>query len=203
MFLFASLWLSISLLTNGQEAISLSGKVTDTENVGIAYVSIYNSDKQGEISDEQGNFTIKNYSDSVTFRAVGYKDLRISFNDLKRNSHVKLEAKVVELSGITVSSKKTIWLGYSGEKEVVTSFLLKSVGKSENGILIKNPGYIAAFLKTVKVKVGFEGSPKLPYRINIYAVDKEGFPIENILKKDIVFTPKSRKMKWHQFRLDD
>lgn len=50
---------------------------------------------------------------------------------------------------------------------------------------------------------GFKGNLKLPLRINLYNLDAEGLPNENILKQPIVFTPNSARMKWYEFDISD
>ena len=195
--------LLVSIQTLGQDFDFVQGRVTDTENNEIANVSIYDSKGKGIISDKNGNFIFKTFTDSLTFSAVGFKARKIAFLDLHKNPLIKLETQIFELNGILITNKKTIWLGYANEKQTVISFALKSSGVSENGIRILRPTHITGFLKTVKVKVGFNGKPKLPLRVNIYNLNEFGLPADNILKKDIVFTPTSKKVKWYKFSVED
>ncbi|MGB4973035.1 MAG: carboxypeptidase-like regulatory domain-containing protein, partial [Cyclobacteriaceae bacterium] len=80
--LLCLLCIGISLLSNAQSEITVSGKVTDNTGVGLPSVNIIiENTTTGVVSDLDGNFTIQANSNQVLiFRMVGMEEVRQPIN---------------------------------------------------------------------------------------------------------------------------
>jgi len=89
----------------------ITGKIIDNDTQEpIPYVSIVLNEKNGGISNDEGNFSItipNNWlkNDSIYFSSVGYKTKAILIQKLK-NTTIKLEPEILELSSVYISGKK-------------------------------------------------------------------------------------------------
>ena len=183
----------------------LKGQVINQSGEGISYANIVTQvHKYGLISDEKGFFTLRVSStdDSVLFTSVGYEKVHLTFGDLLKNSEVILIQKVFSSNDFPTRDSKTIWVGYQGEKPADVTFNNINVPMAEIGLVIQKAGQYG-YLKKIKVNAGFKGKPKLPFRINVYALNERGLPGENILKKSIIFKPGSGNVKWYEFDISD
>ena len=195
-FFVLALILNFSLSGFCQEAIF---KVVDKEGIGVAYTTIFINERYALLADESGKFTLPKLldKDTLVFSAMGYKKLTLPYKRVK--SIVVLENSPISLSEIRIYPKKTLWLGYTGQEETIHNTNLAASMLFEKGILIFNNQNLQGFLSSVRVKVGFIGKPKLPYRINIYSIGKNGLPHNNLMNDEIIFIPKSKKLRWYEF----
>lgn len=177
-------------------------KVVDKDGIGIAYTTIFINERYALLADESGKFTLPKLleNDTLVFSAMGYKKLALPYKRVK--SIVVLENSSFSLSEIKIYPKKTLWLGYTGQEETIHNTNLAASMLLEKGILIFNNQNLQGFLSSVRVKVGFIGKPKLPYRINIYSIGKNGLPNNNLMNDEIIFIPKSKKLKWYEFDIN-
>ncbi len=58
------------------------------------------------------------------------------------------------------------------------------------------------YLESINVILGFNGNPVIPYRINVYSINKEGVP-DNLLNRKMVEVFPSKKMKNYKIDFKD
>lgn len=104
-----TLILAFLLIGNSLFSQTISGKILDTENNPIPYVTLQIGANYGVITNEEGVFTIEtdNFSDSntVTISCLGYKSLEFKLSDFTNLTYV-LEDSISELSEVFVTNKQ-------------------------------------------------------------------------------------------------
>lgn len=155
------------------------------------------------IADEKGDFNLSKFSetDTLTFSAIGFKKKTLLYRNLKTS--VVLDSALTQLSEVRIYQNQEVWLGYTDQKETIQTTNLLNSSLFETGIIVKNRERLKGTLSTIRIKAGFIGTPKLPYRVNVYSIGKDGLPAENLLKKEIIFIPKTKKLKWFEFNIDE
>jgi hypothetical protein len=181
----------ISFSTSAQ----LKGVVKDSiSGKPISYVNIWvQNENIGSTSEENGEFSINTTADkNLIFSALGY------------------EKKVTKISKSTIVTLKPI--EYQLDEVVVAKkFQSKQIeiGKTENPIYqafdngpridVKYFPYKSKYIKTKFIKqVAIETDSKIEnasFKIHFYSVDNNGFPGEELLKKDFIVSVKQGLIK--------
>ncbi len=99
--------LATASTVSAQEVLVLKGRVMDGRN-GVPYATLQLGNSTiGVCCNDQGDYELKvpagHAADSVLVRSVGYEPLRLSVNDLKSRSHIKLRPQAIELHEVNVS----------------------------------------------------------------------------------------------------
>lgn len=88
---------------------TISGKILDSNNKPIPYVTLQIGPNYGVITNEEGVFTLEidNFSDSdtVSISCLGYKSLEFKLSDFNKKSYL-LEDSISELSEVFVTNKQ-------------------------------------------------------------------------------------------------
>lgn len=177
----------------------LIATVQDTGGNAIPYASIIINNIYGTLADSCGKFKIFDYShnNSVEVISAEFHTKRLGHYELRQSPIIRLERKNIQEQKAV--SKTTELLGY--KKGKLFSIPLTINHNFDAGIIFPYPGK-RAYISKIAVHAGFKGSPILPVRMNIYSLDKENLPTENLLKKEIIFTPKNA-LEWLDFDLTE
>lgn len=209
--------LSLILIATGfsQEPI-LKGKITDSENLGLAYVNIGISMKHtGTVSNEDGEYKLKipsniSENDTVVFSYIGYKTIKKSVAELKNEkaSSIQMETEENQLEEIVFETKK--------QKDKKLGITSKGLGllhynfyttkeKEVNDRLSKELGMKFKLKKNCRLeKFNFAISQNefktLKFRINIYnLIDDQ--PKELLISDNIIFDIKNEEIDWKSIDL--
>ncbi|SOE20717.1 hypothetical protein SAMN06298216_1201 [Spirosomataceae bacterium TFI 002] len=192
--------------TNGQRPSEISGFITNKSEEPIPYCLIINDRTQiGHLSDSLGRFVISGIpSDKVIFKQLSFLTLETSIQSLQLDNRIQLVESPIALNKIEILPTRIDDIervGISRKSRIIKNYYLLKPGFGD-GIAIINKRSIVKKIKSVNVKVGFKGSPILPFRINLWSLNEDNFP-ENILgNKDIIIYPKD-KLTWENIDLID
>lgn len=104
--------------TISQQDISVSGKVVDNQNIGLAGVSIRSAGRTVGVTDDNGNFSFSIASNtSVSFESIGFVRVVRTFNQSQSNLTITMEDASSEISEVVVTAlgiqREDKALGYS------------------------------------------------------------------------------------------
>lgn len=182
-FFFFLFSLSLLAQTKGVVKDSLSGQP-------ISYVNIWvENENIATTSEEDGTFSINVATDkNLIFSALGYEKKTIKAS---QTAEVFLNAKAFDLDEVVISNSidtKRIIIGQT-ENTIAQAF--------DNGprIDVKYFPYNSAYQKTKYIKkVTLSTDSRIEdatVKIRFYRVDANGFPGEEMLKKDLIVTVKN------------
>ena len=183
------------LLANFSLFSQIKGKITDEKNQPIPFVNIWvENENIGTTSEENGEFII-NESDknkNLIFSALGFDKKIIKAID---NLQVVLKPSEIQLDEVVVIKKflsKEIEIGKVKDK-VLQAF--------DNGpkIDIKFFPYLEKYKKTKFInKISVFTDSKIEnatIKIHFYKIDKNGFPADELLQKDLIVSVKKGTIK--------
>lgn len=149
----------------------------------------------GTVSNENGEYNLSVpdslLNDLLKISMIGYKSESFSIKDFQKLSEIKLVESATVLNEVAVSVKKTktkILGNNTKTKSISGGFKNNSLG-AEMGVRlnIKHP---QTHLRKLMFNINSNSLDKLPiFRLNIYALDKHGNPLENILTQNIIISP--------------
>lgn len=168
--------------TKGIVTDSISGKP-------IPYVSIWiENQNQGTTSEENGEFTINTSSNAnLIFSALGFEKKKVKFSQA---NEVKLKPTSFELQEVLVSGRKQ-----TREREIgeVSGGIFQAFDSGLR-IDIKHFPYFPSYKKTKFIKkVTIYADSRIEnasIKIHFYSVATNGFPDQELLKKDLIVTVK-------------
>ena len=183
------------LLANFSLFSQIKGKITDEKNQPIPFVNIWvENENIGTTSEENGEFII-NESDknkNLIFSALGFDKKIIKAID---NLQVVLKSSEIQLDEVVVIKKflsKEIEIGKVKDK-VLQAF--------DNGLKIdiKFFPYLEKYKKTKFInKISVFTDSKIEnatIKIHFYKIDKNGFPADELLQKDLIVLVKKGTIK--------
>lgn len=190
---------SLCSFLNAQTIVT--GRIIDkTNGEPVPYAGIGIQGKTlGTLSDEEGYFSIIlkdiGASDSLKVSTIGYisRSFPISVAQQFQNESIYLSPASVQLNEVVVKPGKTYTL-VLGNKKYNKSIQCSFQGTEKNFL-----GVEAAIKANNKKgrEIWFENfnfylnknllEDSITFRLNLYAVNKEGLPGENILKKPVIF----------------
>ena len=123
-------FLMLSAFLFGQEQISVQGKVTDSENLGIPGVSVViEGTSQGTITDSEGNYNIEAPADAnLVFSFVGMQKVTVPVEG-QNEINVTMQPSTVDLDEVVV-------VGYG---EIKSKDLTSSIATVKSEELNKTP----------------------------------------------------------------
>jgi TonB-linked SusC/RagA family outer membrane protein len=184
--LLCLLCIGISLISNAQTAITVSGKVTDNKGIGLPSVNILiENTTTGVVSDLDGNFTIQANSNQVLiFRMVGMEEVRQPINgqttfNITLNESTDILDEVV-VTGFQEVERKL----FTGASENVKMSDIKIDGLSDVGRVLE--GRIAG-VSVDNVSGTFGTSPKIRIRGNasINGNNQPLFVVDGVILEDL------------------
>jgi hypothetical protein len=189
------LWLSFSVNVYGQQLAKgvlkddKSSEPVEFANIGIIGKGV------GTVSNENGEFTFSIpdslLNEKIRISRIGYKTLDLSVTDFKKQTTIKLSQNSTTLEEVAVSAKKlkVKIVGSDTKTNRVSAGFVKNNLGSELAIKIKikNPN---TQVRKFYINITKNNIAKPLFRFNVYSVDKDGRPKENILKQNILFEPK-------------
>lgn len=150
----------------------------------------------GTVSNEKGeyNFSIPDslQNSIIKFSLIGYKPRVLSAKKLGSLSTVYMAQDVKMLNEVKVSSKK-LKIKIKGNntltKNTTVSFQKNGLG-CEMAIRL-DVKHAHTQLRRLMLNIANNSTGAIPvFRFNIYKIDKEGYPKDNILTSNIIFEPK-------------
>ena len=195
------------LLFNGiifGQTYTYSGKLLDQNNSApIEYGHVYLKGKpNGTLSSIDGNFSLSNISenDTLIISCVGYEPLAFKYHkQLKKNIH--LTPRIYNLKSTEIKSGKS--------KMLKAGFLLSRIEKdkiggsyhalisdgqnfintsAQTGIFVENVGKKVGLIQNVAFFLHKEGVANTPFRLRLYAVNKDGKPANDLVNQNIIVT---------------
>jgi hypothetical protein len=205
---------TLSFCVYSQETKIISGKVINKEGYGIPYSSIEFKSKKGGIAcNEKGiyHWKIKNFTtkdkDTLIIRSMGYisKEVPIGIM-LDTLQSVILQRKIFELDEVVISNnikaynKKEKIAGNNNKPKGAFGFITPG---REIAIFIKDTNLVNKRIQSASYFISNKaGIPTTPFRVRIYSVNKQtGLPENDLLKKQIIFTPKNSG--WINIQIND
>lgn len=154
----------------------------------IEMVDVYNR-KNYTSTNEQGQFYISSNIDSITFRILGFKELKTTFQKLPKNDTIFLESKLFELEEIVLEKNhklkrlgKAVQTIYPKEP-YEERFFLRAVLKKDSKIV-----KIEDLVGVVKRKALFTDVdnkiPKKNYKVKIEQIRKVGIKEKGLFSVD-------------------
>lgn len=164
---------------------SLSLQAVEFANVGILNKGL------GTVSNEQGEFTLT-VPDSLlkqTLRVsmIGYQAKIFKISEVLKLATIELKPLAVNLNEVSVSAKKTKFkiLGNETRTDNVTAGFTTSYLGTELAVRL-NIKHKNTQLRKFKANIVTGGASNPAFRLNVYKVDKNGAPGENILKENVI-----------------
>lgn len=178
------------LVINASVFAQIKGVVLDESNKPVPYVNIWvENENIGTTSEENGSYSI-NVEDKnkvLVFSALGFETKKVKVSEAEK---VIMKAIVFQLDGVLLSRRReTKKIEIGTNKGVIFEAF-------ENGpkIDIKFFPYSTAYKKTkfIKKVTLFADSriENTTVKIHFYNVDSNGFPGQELLKKDFIVTLK-------------
>lgn len=189
LLLFISYKISSQQTIKGTLLDSASKKPIEFANLGIPGKGV------GTVSDENGNFSVvvpdSLSSEKIKISMIGYRTRYVPAASFTESKTILLSSDAVVLKEVLVSPKSTTVkiLGNDTKTRVVrAAFTNNSLGcELAVKLKIKQP---QTQLKTFYLNIT-ESKIKDPlFRFNVYSVDENGAPKENILTHNIIIAPK-------------
>lgn len=183
-------FLLILLLINFFVFSQIKGKVTDEKNQPISFVNIaVENENIGTTSEDNGTFSISitDKNKNLIFSALGYEKKIVKASE---SSEVKLKSKEYQLDEVLIAKRFETKERLIGEtdNQICQAF--------DNGprIDIKYFPNLSVYKKTkfIKYVTIYTDSriDKATIKIHFYKVDINGFPGDEMLKKDFIATVK-------------
>ncbi|MFZ1806501.1 MAG: SusC/RagA family TonB-linked outer membrane protein [Cyclobacteriaceae bacterium] len=184
--LLCLLCIGISLLSNAQSEITVSGKVTDNTGVGLPSVNIIiENTTTGVVSDLDGNFTIQANSNQVLiFRMVGMEEVRQPING-RTSFNITLSESTDILDEVVVTGFQEVERKlFTGASENVKMSDIKIDGLSDVGRVLE--GRVAG-VSVDNVSGTFGTSPKIRIRGNasINGNNQPLFVVDGVILEDL------------------
>lgn len=186
-----SLGLRAQILCTGTLLDSTSREALEFVNVGIPGKGI------GTVSDEKGNFRLSvpdSFSQSeIQISLIGYKTLRVKCSSLQKQAGILLSPASVKLQEVEVKPKsvKIKVLGNDTKSESVSGGFKSNTLGAELGVRLSIK-HKDTYLRKLMFNINRNSMGMLPiFRVNVYRLDKDKMPAENILKENIIVEPKS------------
>lgn len=179
------------VLYTGTILDSASREVLEFANIGIPGKGV------GTVSDEKGQFRLSvpdslNKSE-VQISLIGYKTLRMSSSALQKEGNILLSPSSVKLQEVVVKPKsvKIKVIGNETKSESVSGGFKSNNLGAELGVRLSIK-HKDTYLRKLMFNINRNSIGIMPvFRVNVYRLDKEKMPIENILKENIIVEPQS------------
>lgn len=194
--------LTLILLTSFSSFSQIKGKIVDEKNQPIPFVNIWvENENIGTTSEEKGEFSIQisDKSKNLIFSALGFEKQIVKASN---NLQVVLKSAEIQLDEVVIIKKlasKEIEIGKVKDK-VLQAF--------DNGpkIDIKFFPYLEKYKKTKFInKISVFTDSKIEnatIKLHFYKIDENGFPGEELLKKDFIVSVKKGTLK-NTFNLEN
>lgn len=170
---------------------SASHELLAFANIGIPGKGI------GTVSDEKGQFRLSvpdSFSQSeIQISLIGYKTLRIASRSLQNQATILLSPVSVKLQEVVVNPKsiKIKVLGNETKSESVSGGFKSNNLGAELGVRLSIK-HKDTYLRKLMFNISRNSIGIMPvFRVNVYRLNKEKMPIENILKENIIVEPKT------------
>jgi len=169
---------------------SLSGEAIEFANVGIVGKGI------GTVSDEKGEFSFSVpdslVNERIKISMIGYRARTIPAASFVSGGKILLSQQNTLLNEVTIVPRdvKVKIVGNETRSSFVSGgFMQNSLG-AEIAVRLKIKKE-ATVLRKVMLNINKNSLDTLPiFRFNVYSVNGDGSPGENILKQNIIITPK-------------
>jgi hypothetical protein len=167
---------------------SISKQPVEFANIGIVGKGI------GTVTNDKGEFSFS-VPDSlahekIKISMIGYKTKTYPAKDFQKHTKILMAENAIALKEVAVTPKKTkikILGNETKTKSVSAGFASNQLGcELAIRLNIKQP---QTYLRKFFLNITYNKLEKPVFRFNVYSVDKDGFPKENILTQNIIIEP--------------
>lgn len=185
-------FLNGQIVCKGRLLDASSNQPVEFANIGIVGKNV------GTVTNEKGeySFTVPDslINESIKLSMLGYKSKIESVKNLASKTLIQLEQNATQLNEVTIRSKKlkVKIIGNETKTQMVSGGFTSNKLGAEMAIKlsIKKP---QTQVRKVMVNINVNTLDTVPvFRCNIYSVDKDGMPGENILTQNIIIVPKEK-----------
>ncbi|MEO7314043.1 MAG: carboxypeptidase-like regulatory domain-containing protein [Ginsengibacter sp.] len=155
----------------------------------VSYATIQLSGTKNIIdSDENGYFEIfaNSEKDSLLITCIGFKSYTIPVRYFKDTDSVFLEENFLKMDEVHIKNPVLKTFGIVNEKMGSSRIGGTSAGRSELTTLIEIPTSIESYYISKVFIRGKRFREENPVRLHIYAVNENGLPGEELLKKQVI-----------------
>lgn len=191
LFLLGSLSFSFSY-AYGQDVL-INGRILNNDD--LAFIPFSTIEIQnlavGTVADAEGFFSIsipsERLDDSLLVKSLGFQDTVISIRSLPIMDTVQilLRPQSYELIDIEVRPRQDFAILGTNLESARTGYVL--LNWMQIAVYLANDNNNSpAVLKSASFYIGKNPKPQTPFRIRIYAVNKDGSPGEDLLKESLI-----------------
>jgi len=187
--------------------IIIRGKVKSIGDSIIEYASVHlKSAKNGVMTDHKGNFKMivsqKDLLDSIIISSMGYEAVTIKISPFVNKSEhvVYLKRKFFVIPEIPVKAKDFKKQKLGNTKRISFGSMYIDTHGQQTALFIKNKKSLNGRLLSVKYFLSRKGNSYSPFRVRIYAINKNTDGPGNDLTKEIIVVKPNFKGGW--FRVD-
>jgi hypothetical protein len=192
LFCLLSLNIQAQIMCKGVVLDSLTKEPLEFANIGIPSKGI------GSVSNEKGEFqfTVPDSLKHETLRLsiIGYKSVIVPILAMQANKPIFLAPASVKLDEVVINPKKIKIkiLGNETRTKTVSGGFKSNLLGAEMGIRL-NIKHADTYLRKLMFQINSNTIGKSPiFRVNVYAMGKDGLPGENILKQNIIIEPNEK-----------
>lgn len=178
---------------------------SNKEKLSVPYASIQLTGTLTIVDcDENGYFEItsKDESDSLTITCIGYKDLTIPVNYFKKVDSVFLEENFVKMDEVHIKNPVLKTFGIVNEKMGSSRIGGTYAERSELTTLIEIPTSIESYYISKVFIRGKRFREENPVRLHLYAVNENGLPGDELLKKQVIIAKQAFDTKSNIITID-
>lgn len=173
-------------------------------NERLPYASLFWEKSTGFSANAMGVLSVITETpiDSIFVSSIGYKTLHTAIRQLQiRNDSIVviLSPQESTLPSITVHSTKNV--SDLGIQEGQTSFLSNRYRNLIGAVKVTQPSKTCK-IESVSVFIYKKSTENIPFRIRIFAVDKNGYPGEDLLRESVVIDSYNIG-QWNTFYLNE
>ncbi len=196
------LFFSVLMLTTFSsftQGVIIKGVIySKEEKLRVPYATIQLSGTKNIIdSDENGYFeiTARSEKDSLFITSIGFKNFAISVTYFKNTDSVFLEENFLKMDEVHIKNPVLKTFGIVNEKMGSSRIGGTGAERSELTTLIEIPTSIESYYISKVFIRGKRFSEENPVRLHLYAVNENGLPGDELLKKQVIIAKQAFNTK--------
>lgn len=185
----------------GQQLI---GIVKDSEQRPIPYANVFLNNHYGIQTDSLGRFRINDYPkpEKIEVQKTGYEPVLIYHTTLQSQPDIILKKlPFTPVKQANVSESLTI--GFQGKEKALEDMQFPLLLNYEAGVVFKyQSDFNNKIISKVRLHTFSLGEADFNLRLNVYSLNLNGEPDENLIKKEVYFTSTSKR-QWVDLDLEE
>ncbi len=183
----------------GQKSMEINGFVKDSENIAIPFARIMLDKSKWVLANSRGEFVIRaSEKDILEISCIGFQKRTIEAYSVLSKKNIVLE----KANFINFEKRETRINCLSNNRGKIKKLYFTGFSHFIEGTVIRNTNLKNKRIRSVEMKLGYKGDSIIPFRLGIFRVGENGFPKENLLKKEVIIFP-SKKFKIIEVNLED